>query len=372
MSPRRSSGFHAPHGLSARWLFTGGFLLLSGVLLVLVAKLLAPFAHALLWAGAFTIVVYPAHAWLLRLLGGRRILAATCSTLAVAACLIGPVAFMITLLARESKDAYDAVRAALASGTLDATLDRSVHAVVGVLPTAMSDEATVRAAEAWLREAGTSAVASVAAGLTRAMNRVIADAASLAIKGFVMLIALFYFLREGDTWLLRMRGAVPLSPRVWDLVMVRFRDTLRAVVHGMLVSAAILALLLAAGYRLTGVPVPAFLGMLSFFAAPIPFVGVLLVWIPACLYLFLTGAVERAWVLVGYGAVVIFFVDNLLRPAIIGSIARLPAFFMLIAILGGLIAYGPLGLFLGPVLLAIALAVGGSYRVITGGTGRRG
>ncbi len=368
---RRRPVFHPPHGLSPRWLFTGGFLLLSAVLIVLVAKLLAPFAHAMLWAGAFTIVVYPAHAWLVRVLGGRRILAASLTTTLVAVGLIGPVALLVTMLARESHDAYDAVRTALASGTLSATLDRSVHAVVGALPAGLRDESTVRAAENWLREAGTSAVASVSAGLSRAINRVVADAANLMIKGFVMLIALFYFLREGDRWLDRMRNTVPLSPRVWDLVIVRFRDTLRAVVHGMLVSAAILALLLAAGYRLTGVPVPAFLGMISFFAAPIPFVGVLLVWVPACLYLFVTGAVERAWVLVGYGAVVIFLVDNILRPAIIGSIARLPVFFMLIAILGGLIAYGPLGLFLGPVLLAIALAVGGVYREIAGGPARR-
>lgn len=367
---RRAAVFHRPHGLSARWLFTGGFLLLSAVLLILVGKLLAPFAHALLWAGAFTIVVYPVYAWLLRLAGGRRAIAAGVTTVLVAGALIGPVAFLVTMLARESRDAYDAVRAAMASGGLDATLDRSVHALATWLPAGLRDEGTVRAVEAWLREAGTSAVATLSVTLNRAMNRVIADAAGLLVKGFVMLIALFYFLREGDAWLARARNAVPLSPRVWDLVMVRFRDTLRAVVHGMLLSAAILALLLAAGYRFTGVPVPAFLGMLSFFAAPIPFVGVLIVWVPACAYLFLAGSPDRAWLLVGYGAVVIFIVDNLLRPAIIGSIAKLPAFFMLIAILGGLIAYGPLGLFLGPVLLAIALAVGGVYREIAGGGAR--
>ena len=371
MAPRRHV-FHAPHGLSPRWLFTGGFLLLSAVLILLVARMLAPFAHAMLWAGAFTIVVFPAHAWLLRLLRGSRTIAAAVTTCLVAVALLGPVAFLVTLLARESRDAYDAVRAALASGTLDATLDRTVHAVVAWLPAGLRDEATVRAAETWLREAGTSAVASVSAILARAMNRVIADAGNLLVKGFVMLIAMFYFLRDGDRWLARMRNAVPLSPRVWDLVSARFRDTLRAVVHGMLLSAAILALLLAAGYRLTGVPVPAFLGMLSFFAAPIPFVGVLVVWVPACLYLFVTGAVDQGWTLVAFGTVVIFLVDNLLRPAIIGSIAKLPVFFMLIAILGGLIAYGPLGLFLGPVLLAIALAVGGVYREIAGGPSRRG
>jgi predicted PurR-regulated permease PerM len=67
-----------------------------------------------------------------------------------------------------------------------------------------------------------------------------------------------------------------------------------------------------------------------------------------------------------YGSVAIFLVDNLLRPMIIGSIARLPVLFMLLSILGGLLAYGPLGLFLGPVLLAIGMAVGGVYREIVG------
>lgn len=360
------------HGLSTRWFFTGGFLLLSAVLLVLVWRMLAPFANALLLAGAFTIVSYPGYAWLSRVLRGRRTVAAALTTLFIAASLIGPVAFLLTVLARESRDAYDAIRGAMASGGLDATLDRAVHALAVWLPAGLHDEETVKAAETWLRDAGTSAFATLSVVTSRAMNRAIADAAGLLVKGLVMLIALFYFLREGDAWLARARAAAPLSPHVWDLVISRFRDTLRAVVHGMLLSAAILALLLAAGYKLTGVPVPAFLGMLSFFAAPIPFVGVLIVWVPSCGYLFLTGAVDRAWMLVGYGSVVIFLVDNLLRPAIIGSIARLPAFFMLIAILGGLIAYGPLGLFLGPVLLAIALAVGGVYREVAGsGTRRR-
>jgi predicted PurR-regulated permease PerM len=224
--------------------------------------------------------------------------------------------------------------------------------------------------EARLREAGATAAGAFPAALTRMLDRTIANSFNLLIKGFIMLFALFYFLRDGAVWLGRLRDAVPLSPRVWDLVLARFRDTLRAVVHGMLLSAAILALLLAAGYRLTGVPVPAFLGMLSFFAAPIPFVGVLIVWVPACVYLLLFGSPERCLALTGYGIVVIFLVDNILRPAIIGSIAKLPVFFMLIAILGGLIAYGPLGLFLGPVLLAIALAVGGVYREIAARPGR--
>ena len=360
--PRRRRS-RSIQGLPPKVVFGAAFLLFTGVLLVLIAKLLAPFIMPLLWAAVLTIVVYPLYRWQVHRMAVPPTLAATIATVLLALAFIGPTTVLLVVLAQESREAYEGVRQTMQGGGGEAIVDRAVRGASSFLP-GFLDEAAVRAVEDWLREAWASAVSSFSVTLIRGLNRVLADASALFIKGFVSLVAVFYFLREGEEWLKKLRRTVPLSPEVWDLVVVRFEETLRGVMHGMLLSAVILASLLAIGYKVAGVPVPAVLGMFTFFVAPIPFVGVLVVWVPAVLWLYVSGATMAALGLFIYGSIVIFLVDNILRPTIMGSIARLPVLFMLLSILGGLVAYGPLGLFLGPVLLAIGMAVGGVYRDI--------
>jgi len=351
--------------LPPKVVFGAAFILFTAALLVLIGKLLAPFVIPLLWAAVLTILVYPFYRWLVRRVGMNTSVAATVTTVLLAIAFIGPATVLTIRLAQESRDAYESLRQTMQAGGFASIVDRTVRGASSLLP-GFLDEAAVKAVEDWLRQTWTSAAGSISGSLARGLNRAITNTSVFFVKGFVCFVAVFYFLREGEVWLRKLKGTVPLSRRVWDLVVVRFEETLLGVMHGMLLSAAILASLLAIGYKVAGVPVPAFLGMISFFVAPVPFVGVLVVWLPAVLWLYATGATMAALGLFVYGSVAIFLVDNLLRPMIIGSIARLPVLFMLLSILGGLLAYGPLGLFLGPVLLAIGMAVGGVYREIVG------
>ncbi len=349
--------------LPRKVVFGAVFVLFTAALLVLIGKLLAPFVTALLWAAVLTILVYPLYRWLVRRLGMNTSVAATLTTVLLALAFIGPATFLTVVLAQESRDAYESLRQTMQTGGFAPIVDRAVRSLSSLLPGFLDEEA-VRAVEEWLKQTWTSAAGSISGALARGLNRAITNTSVFFVKGFVCFVAVFYFLREGEEWLRKLRGTVPLSRPVWDLVVRRFAETLIGVMHGMLLSAAILATLLAIGYKVAGVPVPAFLGMISFFMAPVPFVGVLVVWVPAVLWLWATGATVAALGLFIYGSIVIFLVDNLLRPLIIGSIARLPVLFMLLSILGGLLAYGPLGLFLGPVLLATGMAVAGVYREI--------
>ncbi len=365
MRTRRTAAGRVPAAwLPRRILFGGGFLAFCALLLVLVLRLLAPFASALLWSAVLTIMMFPVYRWFLRWTGGGRSVAAGLTTLLLALALLGPTGYFVSVLASESRSAYDGFRIALQQDEPGRLLDRFLHGIAGLAPGVL-DEPAIAMAETEIKRMCTGMLSTISTGLTHGLNATVANASRLVLGSFVTLLSVFYFLRDGESWLDKARATVPLSPRVWDLVVTRFSVTLRAVVHGMLVCAAILAILLAAGYKYFGLPLPAFFGMISFFVAPIPLVGVLLVWAPAVLWLYVVQQNAGAALgLLAYGAVVIFAVDNLLRPAIIGSIARLPVFFMLIAILGGLLAYGPLGLFLGPVLLAVAISVGGVFRAI--------
>jgi len=105
-----------------------------------------------------------------------------------------------------------------------------------------------------------------------------------------------------------------------------------------------------------GLPYTAFLGVVAGFLSLIPFVGAAGVWIPCTIYLAASGDLVRAIILLVYGSLVISMVDNVLRPLLIGGQTRLPTLFLFFGILGGVQTYGVLGIFLGPVLLAIVLA----------------
>lgn len=349
-----------PHAL-----LTAGFLALTAALLYLMARLLIPFLSALLWAAVVTLVVYPVYRWLERAFGARPTAAALITTLLVLAAVIGPLGLLIADLARESQAAFEGLKRAMQDERLQHLMNRLAALPAELFPGLLSDAERADLEER-IRHLVPGLAGSAVAGLSRGLSRGIANASKFVVDLFVVLVAVFYFLREGERWLARLGETVPLSPQVWRIVTEKFSTTLRAVVHGMLVAAAVLGVLLAAGFKWFGVPLPAFLGMLAFFFAPVPFIGAIAIWAPACLWLWaIAGAPDRALGLAAYGAVAIFGVDNFLRPWLIGSIARLPVLFMLLSILGGLVAYGPLGIFLGPVLLAITLAVGGIFRDVS-------
>jgi predicted PurR-regulated permease PerM len=172
----------------------------------------------------------------------------------------------------------------------------------------------------------------------------------------IMVFTLFFLFRDGDRMYLSFRALVPMDPEHKDAIFYRLYETLSAVMRGMVVTAVTQGLLTWTALALLGLPYPAFLGVLAGFTSLIPFVGAAGVWVPCTIYLAASDEVIRAVILLAYGTLVISMVDNFLRPLVIGGKTHLPTLFLFFGILGGLQAYGVLGIFLGPVLLAIVVA----------------
>ena len=106
-----------------------------------------------------------------------------------------------------------------------------------------------------------------------------------------------------------------------------------------------------------GLPSPLLWGVVMFFLSMIPMAGAFLVWVPAAIYLALTGAYVKAGVLVVWGVIVIGSIDNILSPRLVGRRASLHELLIFFAVLGGLQVFGVLGLVLGPVVVAMTLAL---------------
>ncbi len=184
-----------------------------------------------------------------------------------------------------------------------------------------------------------------------------ASTTKLIINTFLFFIALYYFILERDNLY---KEAVILSPfrdSIDHKILKRIIQTVRSVVFGILILAVIQGIFAAIGMSIFGVPGALIWGAATIVAALVPFVGSALILVPAVLYLFFTGSTGAAFGLLIWGAVVVGLADNFLGPYLIKGTTHMHTFLVLLAVLGGLQAFGYIGIIAGPTILAALLAL---------------
>jgi predicted PurR-regulated permease PerM len=173
----------------------------------------------------------------------------------------------------------------------------------------------------------------------------------------VALFLLFFFLRDREPMLAAIRGLLPLSQAEASQVFRQVDDTIYAILYGTLAVCVVQGALGALAFWWLGLHAPLLWGSAMAVMAIVPMVGTAIVWGPAALYLLLQGSPDKALLLAAWGFLVIGLIDNVLKPAIVKDrmhVHVVPAF---VAILGGLAAFGATGAIIGPVILAVALAL---------------
>jgi predicted PurR-regulated permease PerM len=177
-----------------------------------------------------------------------------------------------------------------------------------------------------------------------------------AMLGFAVL-TVFFFYRDGESLLAQLRQVLArfLGARA-DGYLQAVGATTRAVVYGIVLTALAQGAMAGLGYWGAGLDAPVLLAMLTVLVAMVPF-GTPFVWGSIGLWLLLTDQVAAGVGLLLWGALVVSWVDNLVRPMVISSAARIPFLLVMFGVLGGLAAFGPVGLFMGPMILAVLLAV---------------
>jgi predicted PurR-regulated permease PerM len=179
-----------------------------------------------------------------------------------------------------------------------------------------------------------------------------------AILSFALItVATFLLLRHGETLVAAIPDLLPFERTRSEALLRRIRDVVHASLHGVVTIATIQGVLCGGMFWLLGIPAAALWGLLTVFASMVPFVGTAAVWVPGTVYLLATGAWPKAIVLAVWGAGIVSSVDNLLRPRLVAGRVRLSGLAMFVAMLGGLRAFGALGIVLGPVLFATAAGI---------------
>ena len=164
---------------------------------------------------------------------------------------------------------------------------------------------------------------------------------------------LFFFLRDRRAALQSLRFLSPLSKAEMERVFARVGDTVYATIYGALAVSAVQGVLGGLMFYWLGLPAPLLWGVVMALLAVVPLLGAFVVWVPAALFLALQGSWGKALILILWGALVVGTIDNLLRPILIGKRLKLHTVLAFIALVGGLIFFGPAGLILGPISLTI-------------------
>lgn len=336
------------HPQNTRRILLGVFL--AGLLL-LGWRVLSPFIIPVAWAGILAYVTWPLYLRLRTLCRGRHTPSALVMTLILALTLILPILWVVFLLQSEISGVYQLIAQQLAQGQLVLPevlrdipwLSRELQAFLDRL------NASPEALQTQLKEWSDYAL-NHAAGFVGGVGR------NMGKLGFALLTAFFLY-RDGEAVVGQIRQVLTqvLDKRLDDYLRA-MGDMARAVVYGIVLTALAQGLLAGIGYAVAGMGNPVFLGVLTALIAFIPF-GTPFAWGAVCVWLFLSGQTWAAFGLFLWGTFVVSWVDNIIRPLVISSATRMPFLLVMFGVLGGLAAFGMVGLFIGPVILAVMVAV---------------
>jgi predicted PurR-regulated permease PerM len=198
----------------------------------------------------------------------------------------------------------------------------------------------------------------VAKNATQAAKNIVAFIVDFGIA----LLAFFYMLRDGDFYYRGLRDLTPLHEDDKKAIFDTLRSTLSSVMRGLMLTAVLQGVTIGVGMLIFGVPYWLFLAIASAAAGLMPIGGTALVWIPATIYLGFASSWSAAVGLVIWCSIALAVIDNFIKPLAMKQGTGLPTIALFLGILGGLEAYGPLGLFLGPAIMSVFAALLRVYR----------
>ncbi len=189
------------------------------------------------------------------------------------------------------------------------------------------------------------------------LDTIFSSVTKLAFEIFIMLFALFYLLRDGGKFKKSLIALSPLADKYDDRIVLKLKQAIKSVVAGSLVVSVIQGILTGIGFWIFGVPNPALWGSFAVVAALIPGFGTSLVLLPGIIYLFFTLPHLHALGLLIWGIIAVSLIDNYLGPMLINRGVQIHPFVILLAVMGGLVFFGPIGFIAGPLVVALLAAL---------------
>jgi predicted PurR-regulated permease PerM len=328
-------------------------LVIAAVLGYALILIFAPFIGSMAWAAFLAFLLYPLNLRLRRRLSGGGTAAGVLTLLAPIIILLPLSALSIDFVAQISALMQKLQKSA-------AELDIKSLSDLQQFP-------WIARANVWLEAHSGISAEQVQSWLVSGTREVLTRAASMgggfflgalgSLFGFaIMLFLLFFFLRDGDGMLARARRLIPLTEERKERLFRQLSGVTRAIVIGTSVTALLQGLFIGIGFSIAGLPSPVVFGVLAALLSMLPVGGSAFVWGPAVIWLFFDGRWGYAIFMLVWG-ILLSGLDNVLRPILISGRAKISALAVFIGVLGGIPAFGAIGVIAGPVVLSLVLAL---------------
>jgi predicted PurR-regulated permease PerM len=311
-----------------------------------VIRVFLPFLTPLGWAAVFGVIFHSLNGRLERKWGSTR--SAVLITLGVTVILIVPVLLLAAMFVREGIAAARDIQATVTNGQYG-----SIGRAWGWIASRIAAKGVTMDLPALVRQGAGQAGEYMATEL----GAVVRDIVLTLFELFVMLFALFYFLRDGERILQRFRRLLPFNETMTERMLAEARELIFASVTTSLVIGLVQGILCGGAFAIVGLGSPIFWGAVMGFLSLLPVVGAWPIWIPAAIWLVSTGHAGRAVLLAMGCGVLGGVIDSVLRPALVGGRASLNGLLVFISVVGGIAVFGVLGVILGPIVVATAVGI---------------
>jgi predicted PurR-regulated permease PerM len=341
--------------MKKEWLFNLLFLVLVIIAFYLFYRILSPFLSTLAWAAILTIIFYPLFKIVNRFFRNRRAWAALTMTIAVTIAIVIPSGFLLNLVARELLDIYKYSEQVIREG-------RHITFFQGLKQIALVQRLT-EALDRYFDLSQIDLETFLLDNLQK-LNMYVASQAPKFIKGlsaiilkfFLMTVTLFFFFKDGEEVLTKIKALIPLSAKERDNILKKMVEMIQATIYGGIVVALVQGGFGALGFLIVGLPAALFWGAVMALLSFMHIVGPFMVWVPAVVYLLFQGAYAKAVILGIWGSTLVSLSDNFLRPIIISGRTQIHPLLIFFSILGGLYVFGLVGFIAGPLVVTICLA----------------
>lgn len=329
------------------------FFLITAVIFWLFFKIMLPFLVPLSWAAVLVVIFYPLQIRFASRLRNRNLLALVMCVV-IMVLIIAPVTYLFVAVVYQAAGAVAQLEALHKSGELQQLLD-------GRLPL-WEDIKTMLAPYYDLSQVDPGqvlrdSIGKISGVLFDQTAWLISNAAKAVFYFGLMVFAMFYFFRDGETIVQRARRLLPLEPDQVETALGQLREVIQATMYGGVAVALMQGCLGGVLFATVGISSPVFWGAVMAFLSLLPFVGAFIVYVPAGIVLMLTGSLVKGIIVIAVGIGILSQIDNFVRPMLISGRVSLHPLLLFFAILGGIAMFGLLGLVVGPVVAACFVIV---------------
>jgi len=319
-------------------------------------QILSPFLSSISWAILLAMMFYPVYQRLHRWMKKKAVLSAMAVTCLIVIVMVLPFSFLTISLANEVIDAYHRLQEMIQTGRLEVYLEQ-----VKELPILRGiAEGLNRYFDLSQMDPGSLLLKNlqqVSTFLFNQTSKILKGLSTFVIGFFFTLLSLYYLFKDGERLFGSLKEILPVPPKERDLLIRRFKDMVYATLYGGILVALVQGILGGLIFLILGISSPVLWGTAMAFLSFIPIGGTALVWAPAAIVLMVEGTLLKGFILLFVGIFGISMVDNFLRPFFISAKTNIHPLLLFFTVLGGIDAFGLIGLVAGPLVATLCLTL---------------